>query len=344
MSVDIGQFLQNVQVALANQQYPHAQFLVEYAIKIAKKEASSPMLLPLDVSIGLHRGRVRGENEDCVLALQGILPATQEAFGLFIVADGMGGHANGQEAAHIAIQSMLDYVFPFLVGDAFPSNCLSTLSESIHQANRAIYARNQSMESQLTGNSLAFPCSQGSMSTSQISRMGTTTTAVLLFREVAYVANVGDSRTYLYHQSLHALKKITQDHSLVAQLLADGFLQEEDIYRHPQRNQITRAVGVTPSVDVDTFVVPLYGDETLLLCSDGLWEMTRDRKIEEVLSSSCSNASLLANQFVQMANDGGGADNIGCIVVRLPQHNDVSAMETIRMEPLTAHESAVHTS
>jgi PPM family protein phosphatase len=335
IDINMGLFLQNVRAALANQQSFHAMFLLDYAIKLAE-HASCPLpLFPLDVAIGLHQGRVRAVNEDCVLALQGVFPDTGEALGLFLVADGMGGHAHGQEAAHLAIQTILEHVFPFLVGNHTPSNWESILAEGIHQANRVIHLRNQSME-QAAGS--APSRSQGSISTShstsQIAKMGTTMTAVLLVGEIAYIANVGDSRTYLYSSRL---SRITKDHSLVAQLLADGILgDEEEIYSHPKRNRITRAVGTDPSVEVDTFVHTLPPNAILLLCSDGLWEMTRDRKIEEILASPWANASFMTSQLVQLANNSGGADNIGCIVIQLQKRTDISAMETTILDSVQA--------
>lgn len=325
MFVDISLFLQNVYAALVNQQYRHAQFLLECVIKLAEGQAGFSSPPPFDVGVGLHRGRVREDNEDCVLALNGVLADTRH-FGLYVVCDGMGGHVHGQDAAHLAIQTILEHVFPLITRETVPSG-EHLLAKSVQQANRAIYLQNKSMEQPSVASGVP-------VNTSKIHRMGTTVTAVLVLDETAYVANVGDSRTYIYNQSL---SRITRDHSLVAQLLADGILQEEEeIYTHPHRNRITRALGAEPSVQVDTFVVPLRGNEILLLCSDGLWEMTRDRKIEEVLSSSWATASSMTNQLVKIANEGGGADNIGCIVIQLQKRTDISAMETAILDPVGA--------
>lgn len=324
MVVDMRLFLYNIHAALANRQYQHAQFLVDYAINRTQSDACTPANgSRLDVSIGLHPGRVRDRNEDCVLMVQGVRPS-QEFFGLFVVCDGMGGHAHGQEAAHLALQTILEYLLPHLENDAAPPSWERLLVDGIQQANRSIYLRNQCLDQELIADGVAI-------STSQMRHMGTTVTALLLLDRVAYIANVGDSRTYLYHRSL---KKITQDHSLVAHLVAEGVLREEEIYTHPQRNQITRSLGIRPQVDVDTFVVPLSGGETFLLCSDGLWEMTRDDRIETVLATPWAHAPCMTSQLVQMANDGGGTDNIACIVVQLRPHTDISSIETTRLEPV----------
>ncbi len=322
VAINMSLFLQNVREAIANRQIHYAMSLLDYSIKLAEYSSCPLPLFPLDVAIGLHQGR-RTENEDCVLALQGI---SQEALGLFLVADGMGGHVHGQEAASLAIQTTLEYVFPFLVDNQVSSNWESILAEGIHQANRVIHC-NQ-------GQSASSP-SQGSVSTSQFAKMGTTVTAVLLVGEKAYIANVGDSRTYFY-TTTKGLIRVTRDHSLVANLLANGILKdEEEIYTHRQRNQITRALGIGASVEVDTFVAPLQEDTILLLCSDGLWEMTRDREIEKILASPRANASSMTSKLVQLANDGGGIDNIGCITIRW-QKREIGDLETTILDPVEA--------
>ncbi|MBA2679431.1 MAG: serine/threonine-protein phosphatase [Ktedonobacteraceae bacterium] len=325
MSVDMSLFLQNVHVALANQQYQHATFLLDYAITLAEKEEKSPACSSLDVSMGLHRGRVREANEDCLFAISGIFPEVHRS-GLYVVCDGMGGHVRGQEAAHLAIQTIVEALLPQVVANPPHAQWEHLLADALQQANRAILLRNQSLELQSIANGVP-------VTMSQFCHMGTTVTAVLLCDHTAYVANVGDSRTYLYDQSLH---KITTDHSLVAQLLADGLLEEEEIYVHPLRNQITRALGSAPSVQIDTFVVPLHGHEILLLCSDGLWEMTRDRTMEVILASSWANAAAMAHRLVQIANENGGADNIGCIVIQLQRQTDTSSLETMLIDPIAA--------
>lgn len=323
MTVNMSLLLQNVHASFSNQQYQHGTFLLEYAIHLT--ENTTYPLLPSspDVAIGLHQGRVRTGNEDCVLALTGTIPETQEIFGLFVVCDGMGGHTHGQEAAHRAVRTLLEYLFPMIGSAMAPFNGEHMLAEAIQHANHAIYLQNQSSDQSLVPGRESITPSLGRS-------MGTTITAVLLLGETAYVANVGDSRTYLYDQRL---SKITHDHSLVARYLADGILEEEDIYSHPQRNLITRALGTFPSVEVDTFVISLQKHAVLLLCSDGLWEMTRDHKIEAVLASPWADAPTMAHRLVQIANDGGGDDNIGCIVIQLQRRGDISRMETMALDP-----------
>jgi protein phosphatase len=125
------------------------------------------------------------------------------------------------------------------------------------------------------------------------------------------VANVGDSRTYLYRGQ--ELQQITEDHSYVWQLVQEGFLKVEEIYDHPQRNVITRALGNQEEVAVDTWTYTLEDGDRLLLCSDGVWEMIHD---PDEIAASLANEELqeAVNQLIEAANNYGGLDNIGVVV------------------------------
>jgi serine/threonine protein phosphatase PrpC len=212
-----------------------------------------------------------------------------------MVADGMGGHANEQEASQLAVQSLVESVFASLFSEQMtPDTFLPLLGKGVESANQAVYQRNQEHGTD----------------------MGTTMTVILLNDATAYVAHVSDSRAYLYHE-LAGLYQITRDHSIVASLVAAGIIQPDDIYTHPVRNQIYCCLGEKLVAEVDTSVVPLAAGDTLLLCSDGLWEMVRDPQIAAILTSPTPDPSQTANALVQAALSGGGADNVSVIVVQL---------------------------
>jgi serine/threonine protein phosphatase PrpC len=237
-------------------------------------------------------------NEDTVLVTDGIEPSAtgmQIPFVLLAVADGMGGPGHGLEASQLAVQSLVEYVSPSLCTEQTPrENWLSLLRAGVQYANQMVYERNEQQQT----------------------AMGTTMTAVLVSETTAYVAHVGDSRLYLYHEPA-GLVQITRDHSVVAILAAEGIIAPDDIYTHPKRNQIYRSLGDEAPVEVDTSVVPLAAGDIMLLCSDGLWEMVRDRQIAAILATPLSSPSQTARALIQAALAGGGEDNISAIVAHV---------------------------
>ena len=236
-------------------------------------------------------------NEDSLFAAEGMLNNNTQApqFGLFVIADGMGGHANGQEASRLAIKTITETLMPRLTGNEAFSNddFAKLLADGVQQANQAVHERNMEHHAD----------------------MGTTMTATLVVGSIAYMANVGDSRTYLYRLP-DGLKKVTNDHSVVASLVEAGIIKPDDIYTHPKRNQIYRSLGEKPVVDVDTFRVPLQPGDKIVLCSDGLWDMVRDPIIENVLNT-VPDPTLTRHALIQAALDGGGEDNVSVIVVHI---------------------------
>ncbi|WP_220210541.1 PP2C family protein-serine/threonine phosphatase [Reticulibacter mediterranei] len=268
----------------------------------SKEMKTKEDLFPFMLQVGsrLDRGIVRKDepNEDSLFIAQSILhtlSAPARRFALFVVADGMGGQEQGQEASQLALESLAEYVYTSLCSkDPTPDAFVSLLQKGFQSANQAIYLHNQKSGS----------------------NMGTTMTAILISDSTAYIAHTGDSRAYLYRQPT-GLIQLTHDHSLVAALVEVGAIQPEEVYTHPGRNQIYRYVGRTATVEVDIESVPLAAGDRLLLCSDGLWEMVRDPQIADILARPVRDPSETADRLVQAALTGGGEDNVGVIVVQV---------------------------
>lgn len=251
-------------------------------------------------------------NEDSLFAMQGARThnSQPQQFGLFVVADGMGGHANGQDASRLAIQTMIDFMLPRITSSESMDDeaFLKLMGDGVQNANQAVHMRN--MEERAD--------------------MGTTMTSALVVGSTAYVANVGDSRTYLYRES-QGLSKVTNDHSVVASLVEAGIIQPDDIYTHPKRNQIYRSLGEKPVVEVDTFKVDLQPGDKLLLCSDGLWDMVRDPLIQRVLGKPATDPNKTGQELIKAALEGGGEDNVSVIVAQFSEMNERTGLTGVQL-------------
>ncbi|HTU58613.1 MAG TPA: Stp1/IreP family PP2C-type Ser/Thr phosphatase, partial [Polyangiales bacterium] len=231
-------------------------------------------------------GRVRDANEDSFLV--------DESLGLAIVADGMGGHAAGEVASSIAVQVCRDTIARerdllgrYERGDAVGrQDVLRLMEQAVQNACAAVYAEAQK-----------DPTKRG---------MGTTMVVLMLIGPRGFIAHVGDSRIYLTRsQSVHQL---TQDHSLINELLKRGRLTPEQIAKLNMKNAVTRAVGVYESVEVDTLDFDVLAGDQFLLCSDGLSEYAQASDILRVFREI--DTEQIAQTFIDLANEGGGKDNI----------------------------------
>ncbi|HEY1013102.1 MAG TPA: protein phosphatase 2C domain-containing protein [Herpetosiphonaceae bacterium] len=245
-------------------------------------------------------GRVRRNNQDSVYAMLMSVPDREhdQPIGLFVVADGMGGHEGGEIASRRAIETVMVSVLEQLVlpamADEEPGSALQLLMvTALQDANARIYA-----EARERG-----------------SDMGTTCTAALLHGGGLYVAHVGDSRAYLLTES--GAQIITADHSTVGRLIAMGQIPPEAAREHPLRNQLYRTVGQHPEVQVDFVYQSTAGASHLLLCSDGLWGMIDDDEIAAVIAESPWPQDA-CHRLIARANMAGGDDNISAVVVSLP--------------------------
>ncbi|MBR3690346.1 MAG: Stp1/IreP family PP2C-type Ser/Thr phosphatase [Eggerthellaceae bacterium] len=223
---------------------------------------------------GTHVGRVREHNEDSLIV----------AAPLYVVCDGMGGHAAGEVASEIAVST--------IARNAPQHPDAYALGQAVEAANLAIIqAANQ-------GKGRAG--------------MGTTCTAAVLENEHLVIAQVGDSRAYLLHNG--RLQQITRDHSLMADLIEAGRITPEEAKTHPQRSVITRALGSDPRTEPDLYEIGVHEGDRLLLCSDGLTAMLDDAEIRNTLSR-VTDPQRCASRLIDQAVDAGGVDNVTVIVV-----------------------------
>jgi protein phosphatase len=244
-------------------------------------------------------GRRRRRNEDAFV----LAPP------LFAVADGMGGAQAGEVASKLAAAALEDTDPGRLTG---PERVASLIQE----ANRRVHERSSS-----------DPSTSG---------MGTTMTVALVEDEGVVIGHVGDSRAYLVRSG--KIEQITEDHSLVNELLKSGRLSAHEAETHPQRSVITRAVGTDPDVDVDSFTIDARDGDVFLICSDGLTDMVDDAGILEAAEQYGKNLDRMTKELVAAANRGGGEDNITVVAFSIGSRDgndlgDTMAMEAVSLEP-----------
>jgi protein phosphatase len=229
-------------------------------------------------------GLKRHHNEDSYLC--------NDALGLYVVADGMGGHLGGERASRMAVEIMERQVAAAAQAaqaEAEPRGAL--LGRAVVEADRAIYE-----------NALGDPALTG---------MGTTLTAALFQGRRAYLGHVGDSRAYLYRDG--RARQLTDDHSWIAEQVRAGLMSPDQAKDSRFKNIITRSVGFEPSVRPDLHDLPLEAGDCYLLCSDGLSNHLGLEEIAQVLTTHFYRDAPAA--FVEMANDRGGDDNITCVCI-----------------------------
>jgi protein phosphatase len=241
-------------------------------------------------------GRKRKHNEDAY--------ALDVEEGLFIVADGMGGHAAGEVASRITVETIGEFIaatrqkeeatWPFKYNHTLHFNS-NRLAVAIEKANERVMAA-----------VAAQPWLKG---------MGTTVVAALLHDNRLTVAHVGDSRMYRLRKE--AFEQLTMDHSLLQELVDRGFYSAEEAQRATNKNYVTRALGVEATVEVEVHEMPVEAGDWLVLCSDGLTDMVEDEDIHLTISTFGGNLDTVARQLVQLANDSGGRDNISVVLAQV---------------------------
>ena len=229
------------------------------------------------------QGRVRTSNEDSFVADVGKR--------LFLVADGMGGHAAGEIASRITAEKVKE-----IVSAAGPGSSMEELLQlAVQEANAAVHEA-QKIQAECRG-------------------MGSTLTVLAFSDDRYHVAQVGDSRAYLWRKG--SLTQLTQDHSLVWPLYKSGVITKDDISRNPRKNLITRSIGTQPQVEADLQAGDALEGDLFLLCSDGLTDVLSDDEIAGILSNGKADPQKLTDLLVAAANMGGGPDNITTVIAYL---------------------------
>ena len=238
------------------------------------------------ISVGrTDKGRKRSNNQDCIFVSDGPIGPLPN---LYIVADGMGGHAAGDFASRFAISVMLDFIKKSTI-----TNPISLLKRAMILASNEIYKEAEKDKDKMG--------------------MGTTMVAAVFVDNELYVANIGDSRLYLINDDI---TQITMDHSLVEELIRSGQLERNKGRNHPEKNIITRAMGSRDEAMPDFFQITLSEGDRVLLCSDGLSNMVEDDEIRDIVVDY-DDPYEVVDSLIQRANYYGGNDNISVIVVSI---------------------------
>jgi len=242
-------------------------------------------------------GRVREHNEDAIGSIGDI--------GLMILADGMGGYNAGEVASGIAVQIVTDLAAEGANReerhDVDPHSGMMrqsiVLRDAIYRANKIIY--------------------QTAQSQTHCEGMGTTIVACMFYDDKISIAHVGDSRAYRLRGG--QLDQVTLDHSLLQELVDRGFYSAEEAQRSTNRNYVTRALGVEPTVEVEVHEHDVLPDDIYLLCSDGLCDMVEDDDIHLTISTFNDSLDVVGQQLVDLANDHGGRDNISVMLAQVKE-------------------------
>lgn len=278
----------------------HGQETVKQTSLKGRLHSTPPMRL--NIATIWHSGsiRKRKQNENSLFAMQGVQThnGEEQSFGVFVLADGMGRHEHGQEASRLAVRVMSNTLVPPLLGDAEigEETLMALLSESVQRTNEVIYQWKQQGQAALE----------------------TMMTAVVVVGANAYIANVGESCTYLYRQS-RGLYQVTRDHSSGAYLIEAETTTTPDDTRttRPESDHTYRHIGSSSLVEVDIFPVPLHMDDILLLCSDGIWKLMYPTDVQHILNASVLGPSQIASKLLETALARGGTDAMSSIVVSL---------------------------
>ena len=238
----------------------------------------------MEWGVKTHIGKVRDKNEDSYFC-------QNEGPKIFIVADGMGGHNAGEIASKIAIETVSEYLNQyFLHNNKFTSEALE---EAINIANKRIFDKSQTLE--------------------ELDGMGTTITVSLIDNNTLYIGHIGDSRAYILRDD--KLIQLTQDHTLVSELVKNGTISEIEAIKHPKRNIITKALGTEEFIEPDILKLDIINNDIIILCTDGLTNAVSNEEIKDIFLKS-GNLQRNCEALVELANNRGGHDNITVLALR----------------------------
>jgi serine/threonine protein phosphatase PrpC len=270
---------------------------------LAPAQIAAPVL-SLQVAQHTDVGCKRSNNEDNLVT---VLPDDPQLFqtrgALFVVADGMGGHLHGEMASELAVETVRKAYYQSQDEDVAIS-----LQHAIRLANKIIYGENVLL--------------QVDMESSRVG-MGTTCIAAVLQGNTLTVANVGDSRAYVVHNG--QMHQISQDHSIVAEMVRAGLITAEQARSHARRNQIYRCLGSEPEVEVDVFTETVVEGDVVMLCTDGLTGAVDETEILRIVEVYQPEASV--QQLIACANEAGGPDNITAIVVHVENVPEMAELD-----------------
>lgn len=268
-----------------------------------------PAMVELVEKVALEKGRIlvgtaqstgleRSHNEDTLFVMKGNSEGEGSLpdFGLFIVADGMGGHRAGEVASAISVRKVAHRITKDTILHLFDEQNSAEIPPIQDMVRQALELANDAVVERVPGG-------------------GTTLTVALLLGNYLTIGHVGDSRAYII--SDNGSKAITRDHSLVERLRELGQLSEDEAASHPQRNVLYRAIGQGTILEVDVVSHPIPSNGYMLICSDGLWGVVDEDDIQSIILKS-SHPQVACEQLIQAANAAGGPDNITAVLVQFP--------------------------
>ena len=231
-------------------------------------------------------GKARDMNEDFYY-----IANDEDFLKLYILADGMGGYNGGEIASRLATSSVKSYIESnFNEIEHTKENIADLIKNAIEYANMVVYEKSKESE--------------------ELENMGTTLEVCLIYNNKAFIGHIGDSRIYRIRKNI--IRKLTQDHSYVQELVNDGTITEEEAVHHPKKNMLMKALGCTPFIEPDITIKGFLKDDIIVICSDGLTNMINEQEIYNIIVQDVTNSS---TNLVNRANELGGYDNITVLVI-----------------------------